>query len=157
MKRGLMAVVGGGGIFLAAGAAMGQAAGPYQFYSISPCRIVDTRGSTGPVGGPALVAGSGRGFPIVGYCNIPSSAKVASLNVTFIQPTLDGFLAVWPAGTGYAGTSNINAPGGTQAIANSVIAPLGIDSAGNNINIVYGTAVAGGSAHVIVDINGYYQ
>jgi len=159
MKRGLLMVLVAGGIFLAAGTAMAQAVGPLSFYSISPCRILDTRGPNGPVGGPALNAGASRGFPVVGYCNIPSTARVVSLNVTFVQPTTDGYLTIWPYYTGFPGTSNINAAAWTPAIANAVITPLTLnppDGSGNNIYIVFGTA-APGTAHVIVDINGYYQ
>jgi hypothetical protein len=155
LKRGLMTVLGAFGIFLAAGAAMGQAAGPYQFYSITPCRLADTRFQEAP----ALSSGAYRGFQVVGRCNIPNTAKVASLNVTFVQPTLEGFITVWPYGPPFPMTSNINAPAGTPAIANAVVTPItvGWDGTGYNIYIVYGTAVAGGTAHVIVDINGYYQ
>ena len=41
-----------------------EAAGPFQFFSVTPCRIVDTRGPTGVTGGPALSAGAARNFPI---------------------------------------------------------------------------------------------
>ena len=40
-----------------------RAAGPFQFHSLTPCRIVDTRNPNGPKGGPALQSNGAAGFP----------------------------------------------------------------------------------------------
>ena len=45
-----------------------------RFYTLTPCRLVDTRGAGGPNGGPALVANTDRLFRLVG-CGVPSSAR----------------------------------------------------------------------------------
>src|SRR5207248_438013 len=39
--------------------------GALAFYSVNPCRIVDTRNSNAPLGGPMLVGGQGRTFPVL--------------------------------------------------------------------------------------------
>ena len=72
-----------------------DAAGPFQFFSVTPCRIVDTRNPVVPAGtgGPALASGSPRNFPIAGQCGVPS-ATAATLNVTLVSPTQDGFLSI---------------------------------------------------------------
>ena len=46
------------------------------FVGMNPCRVVDTRGGTGPFGGPALIGGTSRTFPIQSSatCSIPSIA-----------------------------------------------------------------------------------
>ena len=140
-------------------AATAEAAGPFQFFSVTPCRIVDTRGPTGVTGGPALASGSTRSFPIdvaPAACGVPNTAKAAVLNVTLVSPSLDGFLSIWPFMTTPPLVSTINAAAGEPAIANGAIVPLTIDLA-NNISVIYGTAVPGGSAHVILDVTGYFQ
>jgi len=148
-------------LFLAGGLALlgtqaAQAAGPYQFFSVPPCRIVDTRNPVGPTGGPALAAGSPRNFPITGFCNVPSTAKAAVLNVTLVQPTQDGFLLIWPYNTSMPTVSTINAAAGEPAIANGAIVPLTTDP-NLNISVVYGTGAPGGTANVIFDVTGYFQ
>ena len=140
-------------------AATADAAGPFQFFSVTPCRIVDTRNPTGVTGGPALTSGSPRSFPIdvaPAACGVPSTAKAAVLNVTLVAPTMDGFLLIWPFNTSMPVVSTINAAAGDPAIANGAIVPLTTDPS-FNISVVYGTAVPGGTAHVILDVTGYFQ
>ena len=139
-------------------ASAAEAAGPFQFFSVTPCRIVDTRNPTGVTGGPALVAGSPRNFPIdvaPAGCGVPSTAKAAVLNVTLVQPSTDGFLLIWPFNTAMPTVSTINAAAGDPAIANGAIVPLTSDPS-FNISLVYGTS-APGTAHVILDVTGYFQ
>src|SRR4029453_6502567 len=38
------------------------------FFTVTPCRLVDTRAASGTFGGPALVAGTDRVFPLYGRC-----------------------------------------------------------------------------------------
>jgi len=136
-----------------------SAGGPYQFYSITPCRIVDTRDPPGVLGGPALESGTTRSFPIdvaPAACGVPSTAKAAVLNVTLVEPTLEGFLTIWPFNTPQPEVSTINAAAGEPAIANGAIVPLTTDSS-FNISVIYGTAVSGGTAHLLIDVTGYFQ
>jgi hypothetical protein len=137
-----------------------SAAGPYQFYSVTPCRIADTRGNgfTGASGPPALSAGSPRNFPIVAVwnCGVPSDAKAAALNVTAVGPTLEGFLKIWPYNTALPAVSTINFAAGEPAIANGAIVPLSADPT-FQISVVYGAATAGGTVNLILDITGYFK
>ena len=144
-----------GGLVLL-GTQAAQAAGPYQFFSVPPCRIADTRNPVGPTGGPALAAGAPRNFPVTGLCNVPGTAKAAVLNVTLVQPSQDGFLLIWPSNTAMPVVSTINAAAGEPAIANGAIVPLTTDP-NLNISVVYGTGSPGGTAHVIFDVTGYFQ
>jgi hypothetical protein len=140
-------------------AASAEAAGPFQFFSVTPCRIVDTRGATGVTGGPALASGTTRSFPIdvaPAACGVPNTAKAAVLNVTLVSPNMDGFLSIWPFNTAAPLVSTINAAAGEPAIANGAIVPLTTDPS-FNISLIYGTAVSGGTAHVILDVTGYFQ
>src|SRR5205807_1217221 len=46
------------------------------FFPVTPCRLVDTRTATGPLGGPSLTGNTTRIFPILsGPCNVPSAAQ----------------------------------------------------------------------------------
>jgi hypothetical protein len=62
--------------------------GALPFVPVTPCRIVDTRGANGTFGGPALVAGAPRNFPLTsGPCTgIPSAVGAYSLNITATNP-----------------------------------------------------------------------
>src|SRR5262249_8103078 len=61
-----------------------------SFYTLAPCRVVDTRGAPGPMGGPALVANGERTFVIAGQCGIPATARVVAFNFTVTEPTALG-------------------------------------------------------------------
>ena len=63
---------------------------PPGFYTLTPCRVLDTRDPNGPHGGPALVAGADRAFTITGQCDIPSTAMAVSVNLTVTQPSAPG-------------------------------------------------------------------
>lgn len=142
-----------------------SAAGPFQFYSVTPCRIADTRpgmGFAGLFGPPALAGGVDRFFPITLQCGIPNDAKAVALNVTVVSPTLEGFIKIWPSNQVKPAVSTINFAAGEPAIANGAIVPLAVDNqgntlAGNQIGVVYGTAVPGGSTNLILDVTGFFK
>jgi len=134
-----------------------QAGGPYQFYSITPCRLVDTRGSTGINGGPILSSETIRSFAIdvaPANCGIPSTAAAAALNFVIVSAQGGGHLTVWPRGLSMPVASTINFDPGEPAIANGAIVPLTTDSTAN-ISVWLGTG--GPQAHLVIDANGYFQ
>jgi hypothetical protein len=118
------------------------------FYPLTPCRVVDTRNATGPLGGPYLTGGQVRNFPVkTSNCNIPDYAQAYSLNVTVIPAGALNYLTVWPTGQVQPYVSTLNAPTGTTT-ANAAIV-----EGGTNGNIsVYPTS----DADFIVDVNGYF-
>jgi len=61
---------------------LSTAEGPQDFYTVAPCRLVDTRLGPGPLGGPALEAQTTRTFDLHGVCGVPASARAVALNVT---------------------------------------------------------------------------
>ena len=138
-----------------------SAAGPYQFYSVTPCRIADTRGNgfTGLSGPPSLSAGANRSFPVAGLCGLPSGAgapAAVALNVTAVSPSKDGFIKIWPFNTPIPAVSTLNFAAGEPAIANGAIVPLSADAT-FQISVVYGTAVPGGTVNLILDVTGYFK
>ncbi|HZI67864.1 MAG TPA: hypothetical protein VFF17_14985 [Thermoanaerobaculia bacterium] len=133
-----------------------SAAGPFQFYSVTPCRIVDTRNAPNAqgTGGPVMPALSQRNFPIAGLCGVPTTAKAAALNVTVVQPTSTGHLSFWPYNTPQPFVSTLNYVGGDLAIANGAIVPLAADA---NFHVSAFAGISTGSLHLIIDVTGYFQ
>jgi uncharacterized repeat protein (TIGR03803 family) len=123
-----------------------------QFYTLSPCRLVDTREADAPLGGPALVPGPDRSFLVVGVCGIPQGATAISVNVVAVQPSAAGELALYAGDGAPTGTSAISFSAG-RTRANNAMVRLATDGAGS-IKVTDGSA---GSVHFILDVNGYFQ
>jgi uncharacterized repeat protein (TIGR01451 family) len=124
---------------------------PLALHTVSPCRIVDTRGAAGPVGGPVLAAGASRTFPVIAHCAIPSTAWAVAVNVTVTGATAAGNLRVYPAGTPVPLTSTLNY-GANQTRGNNATVSLG--PAGD---LAVFCSQATGSAHFILDVSGYFE
>jgi N-acetylneuraminic acid mutarotase len=125
---------------------------PADFYTLTPCRLVDTRQATGPSGGPALSPGATRGFPVAGACGIPSTATAVSVNLTAVQPTAQGNLSLSPGdAAGPPLTSTINfSPGVTR----SNFAVVRLAQIGGAIDVTNRSA---GPVHFVLDVTGYFQ
>jgi hypothetical protein len=121
------------------------------FYTLVPCRVADTRNPDGLYGGPALAAGTDRGFVLAGQCGIPPTARAVAINVTVSQSTTEGDLRIYPRGTSLHLVSAINYRS-AQTRANNAIAALG--PAGD---LSVHCDQASGSVHFILDVNGYFQ
>jgi hypothetical protein len=118
------------------------------FYPVTACRLVDTRGASGPLSGPSLVANTTRTFPLrSGSCNLPTTAQAYSLNFTAVPKGVLGFVAAWPAGQGQPPVSTLNAPTGV-ATANAAIV-----SAGTNGDVA---VFASNNTDLVIDLNGYF-
>jgi hypothetical protein len=119
------------------------------FYPLPPCRVADTRGASGDLGGPYLKGGVPRAFPILeaSSCNIPSTAQGYSLNFTAVPHGHLGYLTVWPTGQQQPTVSTLNAPTGAIT-ANAAIVPAG--TAGEISTFAYD------DTDLIIDINGYF-
>jgi uncharacterized repeat protein (TIGR01451 family) len=122
-------------------------AGSLDFFTATPCRIVDTR-LAGPNGGPVMGAGQTRSFLVPSSaCGIPATAKAYSLNATVVPTTSLGFLTLWGSGV-FPLASTLNATDGT-IVANAALVPAGASGAV--------TAFTTHQSHLILDINGYFQ
>ena len=124
---------------------------PGGFHTLSPCRIVDTR----VVGqGPELVSDTPRTIGVVGVCDVPDLATAVSLNATVTEPTDVGNLKLFPDLATVPGTSNLNfAVGVTRA--NNALVPLASDGAGTVAAQVWVNNT--GTAHLILDVNGWFE
>ncbi len=121
-----------------------------EFYPLAPCRVVDTRNAPGELGGPALVGGQERDFPVMtSNCQIPSDGLAYSMNFT-VSPVHNkplGYLTVWPSGQNQPIVSTLNNPTAT-IVANAAIVAAGT----NGAIAIYPDQ----ETNLIVDINGYF-
>jgi trimeric autotransporter adhesin len=120
------------------------------YYTVTPCRLIDTRNPAGPLGGPPLIAGGERTFLAAGTCGIPASAKALSINLTVVTPTVPGFLQALPGGSPASPTSSISFKPGVTRANNGVLA---LD--GTGALLVRSGATA--PVDFIVDVTGYFQ
>jgi hypothetical protein len=133
-----------------------SALGPYQYFPVSPCRVVDTRRPVGPTGGPSLVSLGTRSFPMVGGpCGVPATAKAVTLNVTISDPTNPGYLIVYPYNITQPLVSTINWDAGEYALANGAVVPLTTDPSFNLS--IFAELYGGGTVNAILDVTGYFQ
>jgi len=125
---------------------------PGRFYTVAPCRLVDTRGTAGvPIGGPALSSGSTpRIFTLINKCGIPTGVKAVAVNLTVVGPTQAGDLRLFPTG-GSTSSSNLNFGAG-QTRANNAAVKL---NASGQLSVTCSMAVAG-TTHFLLDVIGYF-
>jgi M6 family metalloprotease-like protein len=125
------------------------------FVPLTPCRVLDTRNATGPLGGPSLQSAEIRSFVVIttpATCGIPSNAVTLSINLTAVSPPAAGELRLFP---GNASSTNTSALSFSidRARANNAHVVLSTDGTGS-FKIHNDSA---GSVHVVVDVNGYYR
>jgi hypothetical protein len=136
---------------LLAVAAVSEAVTTPGFYTVTPCRVVDTRNPAGPWGGPALQANSDRSFVVAGKCGIPSTAEVVTLNVTVTQATAGGDLRLYPGGASLPMATAINYGAGKTRANNGTLA------LGPNGDLLVHCDQSSGSVHMILDVSGYLE
>lgn len=122
--------------------------GALSLYTVAPCRVVDTRVGTGPLGGPTMPGSQVRDFPVTSSsCSVPSSAQAYSLNATVVPAYTLGYLTLWPTGGTQPVVSTLNALDGSIT-ANAALVPAGTNKAIS--------AFVSASTDLILDINGYF-
>ena len=120
------------------------AAGGLSLFTLTPCRVVDTRISGGPISG-----GTSRSFAVLNSgCGVPASAQAYSMNATVVPSGPLGYLTVWPTGIAQPLVSTLNALDG-QITANALIVPAGT---GAGVS-----AFVADLTHLILDVSGYFQ
>jgi hypothetical protein len=132
--------------------AYGPNPAPLGYFTIAPCRVVDTRQPNGPYGGPPLAGfGAVRSFQLAGQCGIPADAKAVAANVTVVGPAAAGFFRVGPGGVVTA-TSTLNFRAGQVRASNAVVGltgdPLGAASV---------ESMGPGPANLLIDVSGYFK
>ncbi len=124
----------------------------YSYFTLTPCRLLDTRDANGPLGGPTLAPASTRAFVVENTCGLPSTAKALAINVTVVAPAGGGDLRIYPSDVAQPLTSAINF-GANQTRTNNAMVTLPADGS-QSISIFNESA---GATNVIVDVSGYFQ
>jgi hypothetical protein len=121
---------------------------PADYYTLTPCRLVDTRAAQAP----ALAASERRVFAATGgACGVPTTATAVALNVTVTGAVALGHIRLAP-GNGLTDSSTINfLPGLTRA--NNGVVLLATDGTGG----VAATNRSSGPVHLILDVSGYFE
>jgi pimeloyl-ACP methyl ester carboxylesterase len=122
------------------------------FFTLAPCRVVDTRLAAGPYGGPALSAGTVRVIGLTGICGIPATAIAVAVNITVTQGSAQGELALYPADQLPPLPSIISFRAGMTR-ANNAVLGLARDGSGQ----VSAALTGAETVHVILDVTGYFN
>jgi hypothetical protein len=122
--------------------------GGLDYYTVTPCRLLDTRSST------PLISEVSQTFAATGSCGIPSTAKAIAVNVTAANQTAGGHVRVYPGDLALPTISTLNFQA-TGTRANNAIVSLASDGSGTIKS--YAFLTDGGTVHLIVDVNGYYE
>ncbi|HWM95039.1 MAG TPA: RHS repeat-associated core domain-containing protein [Thermoanaerobaculia bacterium] len=115
-----------------------------DFHTLTPCRVLDSRNQSAP-----LAAGETRTVQMAGICGIPSGASAVSANITVVDASTQGDMTAFPAGESRPTASAISYKA-TLARGNNGILKLG------NGALSFFASQPFGSAHLIVDVNGYF-
>jgi len=123
---------------------MSGTAGLYR--PLVSARLVDTR--TG-LGGSTMGPGQTINVQVTGNGGVPvSGVSAAVFNVTATNPSMPGYLTVFPAGTARPLASNLNFTGG-QTVPNRVMVKLDGNGQVSIFNIQ-------GTVDVVVDVGGWF-
>ena len=152
------------------GNGMGDACEP-RVYTVSPCRVVDTRFADpllSGFSGDRLAPGETVSFYVTGNliegqggagnCGVPPEASGVFVNVTAVRPLgtgTAGFLTLYPYGESLPTASTINYKADTTAIANGVLLALcvpGLATCDYDLSVYNFTNLA---VHLVIDVTGY--
>ena len=118
------------------------------FHALTPARLADSRSGLG-LAAP-VAAGQSADLQVTGLGGVPASGvSGVVLNLTATAATSPSWLAVRPAGSQFASTSNLNFRAG-ETVANRVL--VGVGGAGK-VSIQNGA----GSVQVVVDVVGWFS
>ncbi|HEX5012543.1 MAG TPA: glycosyl hydrolase family 18 protein [Candidatus Limnocylindrales bacterium] len=120
-----------------------------RFVPIAPTRFVDSRFGQG-IGG-ALPSGAARTTTLAGRLGVPSSAVAVTGTITVVGQSSAGYLSLGPSAATVGQSSVVNAPKGDNR-ASGFTVKLG---SGGSVAALWSGA-GGSSAHVIIDVTGYY-
>jgi len=116
------------------------ATGGLSFYTATPCRVLDTRGSFGPFDGILTV-------PVqINTCAPPATAQAYILNATALPVAALGYMTFWAAGAAQPGVSTLNASDGAITSNMVIVAP------GQGAIDAYST----NSTNLLLDLSGYF-
>jgi hypothetical protein len=120
-----------------------------------PMRIADTRsGATDPSTYAGMTLSPGGQLTVTMPSSVPANATAVVAQLTAVNPSGDGYLSAFPAGSSSTGTANVLFTKGQTAVGNLVTVALGT---GNAVTILNGAGgPAPGNTDFTLDLYGYY-
>jgi len=123
---------------------------PLAFFTVTPCRALDTR-----LTHQTITSGTPATFQVGGTCGIPSNAVSVALNVTAVGATAQVDLALYPGDLGSPPISNVvSASAGRPTVASNAVVPLASNRSGTVA--VAATFASPGSVDLLLDVTGYF-
>lgn len=117
-----------------------------SFYTLMPCRVIDTRTGNFPLG-----AMSGVTVPVTGRCGVPGTTKAVAINVTAVGPSAAGFLSVYPAVGVPPSTWTVAFKAGATRAASTIV---GLSPSGT---LTTYNSMTAGQTNFLIDVTGYFQ
>jgi hypothetical protein len=121
-----------------------------DYFTLTPCRAIDTRFPNGPLGGPPLAAAAERTFALAGTCGIPPTARAVAVNIAVTGATAGGGLRLYPTGAAVPLVSSINFAAGQTRSGNAIV---GLRAG----EFTVFDAQATGIVHFLLDVTGYFR
>jgi hypothetical protein len=112
-----------------------------SLYTLPPCRVIDTRESSGEFQGELTVP-----FATGNNCSIPTNAQAYVVNATVVPSGSLGFLTLWPDGIPQPLVSTLNAEDG------AITSNMAIVSTTNGSIDTF----ASSDTQLILDVSGYF-
>jgi PKD repeat protein len=120
-----------------------------NFYTVTPCRALDTR----LLAAPLIAGAAARVFPIAGTCGVPAGARAVAVNVTAVAPTSGGYVAVFPGDYTQPFVGSVSFAAGTTQ-ADFAVLPLSSDGLGDLAAVA---SLSGtGQVDLLLDVSGYF-
>jgi hypothetical protein len=118
-----------------------------EFVNLPPTRILDTRDGNGRAKSGPMTENETTVLQVAGRGGVPPAAKAVAVNITADASTTGGWISVFPAASGFQGTSSVNfAP--NETAPNMVFMALDNDGRLGILNCC-------GTTTVIVDVLGW--
>jgi photosystem II stability/assembly factor-like uncharacterized protein len=134
-----------------AGGVFARRVGRSAFYTVTPCRLIDTRDPASVPGALPLDANSERSFAVTNRCGIPPTARSLAANFTVVNAAAAGHITLYPTDAPVPLASSINYPAGRTRTGNGIV---GLGSAGS---LTARCVQAAGAVDLIVDVSGYFE
>jgi hypothetical protein len=117
-----------------------SAPGGLSLFTLTPCRVLDTRSNGGQFSGTLAVNA------LVSKCGLPSLAQAIVANATVVPPASMGYLTLWPNGQAQPVVSTLNAYDGALT-SNLAVVP----TSNGFVN-----AYASDPTQLLLDLFGYF-
>jgi hypothetical protein len=126
-----------------------------NFYTLSPCRVLDTRNT----GVPLTQSNPQQVYQVTGVCGVPANALSVALNVTLTGATTSLSVQGFPGDLSPQGTNVVSALAPQNAtIAGMAALPLATSGAGTlGIFMTLAPPATVGQADLLLDVTGYFS